>query len=93
MPPALPLGLIEDANYESVRFVIPPEARLTLCTDGLPEASNPSGELFGFARVSELLSRCAHANEIAEAACAFGQDDDITVVTLERVPLPALAPA
>jgi hypothetical protein len=93
LPPALPLGLIEDANYESVRFVIPPEARLTLCTDGLPEASNPSGELFGFARVSELLSRCAHANEIAEAACAFGQDDDITVVTLERVPLPALAPA
>jgi hypothetical protein len=93
LSPALPLGLIEDASYESVRFAIPPEARLTLCTDGLPEASNPAGELFGFARVSELLSRCAHANEIAEAACSFGQDDDITVVTLERVPVPAMTPA
>jgi serine phosphatase RsbU (regulator of sigma subunit) len=93
LPPALPLGLIENATYDNERLAIGPEDRLTLCTDGLPEASSPAGELFGFERVSELLARCSDAKQIAEAACRFGQEDDITVVTLERAPVLAMSGA
>jgi hypothetical protein len=44
------------------------------------EARSTTGELFGFAR-AQAWSRKS-AEQIVEAARAFGQDDDITVVTL-----------
>ncbi|HZZ40863.1 MAG TPA: hypothetical protein VFE06_17130 [Acidobacteriaceae bacterium] len=52
------------------------------------EARNDSGELFGFDRTRQisLLS----ADEIAETAQAFGQQDDITVLTLRYTPAEAL---
>jgi serine phosphatase RsbU (regulator of sigma subunit) len=46
------------------------------------EAQNQNGELFGFERGRELSTRTAL--EIVEAAKKFGQQDDITVVTIER---------
>lgn len=57
-----------------------PGARLTLLTDGVVEARNPSGELFGFERTLVISSKSAES--IVEAAQAFGQEDDITVLTL-----------
>jgi hypothetical protein len=39
-----------------------------------------SGELFGFERTNSLIASAKSADEIATAARAFGQDDDITVV-------------
>jgi serine phosphatase RsbU (regulator of sigma subunit) len=90
LPAALPLGLVDDAQYESVEIQIAPGDRLTLCTDGLPEARTQSGELLGFERTAELLVRCADANQIADAACSFGQEDDITVLTLEMAAVPAM---
>jgi hypothetical protein len=90
LPAALPLGLVADAQYESVEIQIAPGDRLTLCTDGLPEARTQSGELLGFERTAELLVRCADANQIADAACSFGQEDDITVLTLEMAAVPAM---
>jgi serine phosphatase RsbU (regulator of sigma subunit) len=51
-------------------------------TDGVVEASNKEGELFGFAR-TQFLSRQT-AEKIAETAQSFGQDDDITVLTVTR---------
>jgi serine phosphatase RsbU (regulator of sigma subunit) len=59
-----------------------PGDRLTLYTDGLLEAQNATGELFGFARIAELLATPREAQQIADAAQAFGQEDDITVLTL-----------
>jgi serine phosphatase RsbU (regulator of sigma subunit) len=55
---------------------------------GVIEARNDSGELFGFDRTRQisLLS----ADEIAETAQAFGQQDDITVLTLRYTPAEAL---
>jgi hypothetical protein len=90
LPAVLPLGLVADAQYESVEIQIAPGDRLTLCTDGLPEARTPSGELLGFERVAELLARCTDANQIADAACSFGQEDDITVLTLEMAAVLAM---
>jgi hypothetical protein len=80
----LPLGLAPDAEYPEQVFPLRPGECLTLLTDGVVEARNQEGELFGFDR-TQALSR-ASAKEIAQAAQAFGQDDDITVVCLTRQP-------
>jgi len=58
---------------------------MTLYTDGLLEARDPSGELYGFERMFRLLSSKPTAGEAAKAAVDFGQDDDITVLTLTRL--------
>jgi serine phosphatase RsbU (regulator of sigma subunit) len=57
-----------------------PGAQITLLTDGVVEARSNTGELFGFERTQNLSSKSAE--QIVEAARAFGQEDDITVVTL-----------
>jgi sigma-B regulation protein RsbU (phosphoserine phosphatase) len=46
------------------------------------EAQSANGELFGFDRAREMSTQTASA--IVEAAKQFGQQDDITVVTIER---------
>jgi len=51
-----------------------------LLSDGVPEARAESGELFGFERTAVLCSKTA--DHIAATAQQFGQEDDITVVTL-----------
>lgn len=76
----LPLGLDAQSTYHETRFELKPGAQLTLLTDGVVEARSTAGELFGFAR-TQALSRKS-AEQIVEAARTFGQDDDITVVTL-----------
>jgi GAF domain-containing protein len=81
--PALPLGLVADQTYQLVRGRLAPKERLVLVSDGIPEARSHSGELYGFERLSSLTQLTAQ--EIAGAAQAFGQDDDITVLTLEIV--------
>jgi serine phosphatase RsbU (regulator of sigma subunit) len=59
--------------------------RLTLFTDGLLEARNTSGELLGFERLEQLMATRPDAGQAVDAAVAFGQDDDITVLTLTRL--------
>ena len=77
----LPLGLAEGAEYiES--YVILGTKVITFLTDGIVEAENAHRELFGFERTREISSKSA--GEIAEAAKAWGQTDDITVVTVRR---------
>jgi hypothetical protein len=83
-PPALPLGLVAGQTYELMRGHLAPAQRLVLMSDGVPEARSQAGELYGFDRLSSLTLLGAH--EIAEAAQAFGQEDDITVLTLELAP-------
>jgi GAF domain-containing protein len=79
-PPALPLGLIPDQTYGLVRGHLAPKERLVLLSDGVPEARANGGELYGFERLSSLTLMAAQ--DIAEAAQRFGQEDDITVLTL-----------
>ena len=76
----LPLGLQAQSAYEETRVELKPGAQITLLTDGVVEARSTTGELFGFAR-TQTLSRKS-AEQILQAAVAFGQEDDITVVTL-----------
>ena len=85
LPPVLPLGLVSDGSYENVSFSMALGVRLTLYTDGLLEARNAARELFGFDRVRHLIATNPDALAASEAAVAFGQDDDITVLTVTRV--------
>ena len=54
----------------------------TFISDGVVEAENAQRELFGFDRTRDISGQSAQ--EIAEAAKAWGQNDDITVVTVRR---------
>lgn len=80
---SLPLGLNEEANYVECRFHLKMGDRLTLLSDGVVEARDARGELFGFERTHAISAEAANA--IAEAALRYGQADDITVLTLTRV--------
>jgi hypothetical protein len=81
----LPLGISADAIYAESTFQLSPAQQLTLLTDGVVEARDKSGTLFGFERSASLSTQSAEA--IAHAAQAFGQDDDITVLSVTRTPL------
>ncbi len=79
----LPLGLSADSIYPETAFNLPADTQLTLVTDGVIEARNPSGQLFGFDRAAAIST--GSAQSIARAASTFGQEDDITVFTLTRL--------
>jgi hypothetical protein len=80
----LPIGISADACYPESMFQFAPGEQLTLLTDGVVEARDKAGMLFGFERTCTLSMQSAEA--IARAAQDFGQDDDITVLTLTRTP-------
>jgi serine phosphatase RsbU (regulator of sigma subunit) len=79
---ALPLGAKSGTHYETIRFQLPRSSRLTFYSDGIVEAQNPKGELFGFER-SRQISMDPVAL-IVEAAKQFGQQDDMTVIAITR---------
>jgi hypothetical protein len=79
----LPLGLVAANSYPESSFLLSAGEQLTLLTDGVIEARNGAGELFGFDRTAANASLTAEA--IAQQAQAFGQDDDITVLTVVRM--------
>jgi Stage II sporulation protein E (SpoIIE) len=96
LPGDLPLGLDVSGDYEEKTFMLHIGDCLTLYTDGLPEARNDSGELYGFERLKTLIATQPSAQVAAEVAHMFGQDDDVTVLTLTRlvplaVPIPLSA--
>lgn len=87
--PGLPLGLMPQSTYSESAFTLPPGERLTVLTDGVLEATNPATkELFGFDRTQAISMESAEG--IAQAAQAFGQEDDITVLTLTFAPAEVL---
>jgi sigma-B regulation protein RsbU (phosphoserine phosphatase) len=83
LPGGLPLGVVTDITYEETRLYLHPGDRLLMMSDGVAEARKPNGELFGFDRVRNLSSQSAFF--IADAAKEFGQEDDITVLTVRRL--------
>jgi len=81
VPPGLPLGIVASADYTQMTVHLRRGDVLTFVSDGVVEARNTGGELFGFDRTRQISRQSAEA--IAEAAQRFGQEDDITVLTLE----------
>ena len=84
----LPLGLAADTNYTESAFTLVPGTTLTLLSDGVVEARNPQGELFGFERTTSISTQPAET--IARTAQEFGQEDDITVLSLKFAPAEVL---
>ena len=83
LPGGLPLGVVPGVEYEEVRLYLHPGDRLLMMSDGVSEARKPNGELFGFDSVRNLSGQSAFF--IADAAKEFGQEDDITVLTVRRL--------
>lgn len=91
----MPLGLMPGMRYEENEAQLEPGDRLLLYSDGLVEAHDPARQMFGFPRLRALLagalvdrSRPLVDALLAELAVFTGsdweQEDDITLVTLER---------
>ncbi|HEV2485461.1 MAG TPA: SpoIIE family protein phosphatase [Terracidiphilus sp.] len=78
----VPLGIVAENCYRQIRSQIAPGDRLTFISDGVLEATSPAGELYGFERTQAISNQ--PANSIAEAARQFGQEDDITVLSITR---------
>jgi hypothetical protein len=103
MEGALPLGAVAGISFPTSRFQLAERDALMLMTDGVVEAQDAQGHLFGFERINELLHGGVDGAALAETALQFGQRDDITVLTLTRLKtgepsrtelaVPALAPA
>jgi serine phosphatase RsbU (regulator of sigma subunit) len=80
----LPLGMKDGAEISVMRFNLKQQDRLVLLSDGVAEAMDADGVLFGFERVEELLRTASSASEVAMAAQSFGQADDISVISVTR---------
>jgi len=84
-PGTLPLGVLPKAVFEETRFKMGERDQLALYTDGLLEARSQNGDLYSFGRLKTLFATRPTAEQAADAAVNFGQDDDITVLTLTRI--------
>jgi serine phosphatase RsbU (regulator of sigma subunit) len=90
----MPLGLMPGMSYEEKETVVVPGESVLFYTDGLIEAHNPQGEMFGTPRLRGLLSECAEGGRGLSTALMeelkrftgerWEQEDDITLLTLER---------
>ena len=87
---ALPLGILPGMDFPVTTFCLEPGDSLLMMSDGVVEAQNERGELFGFERIEQMLRKPTTAAEIATAAQKFGQSDDILVMRVERNAAPAV---
>lgn len=76
----LPLGISADATY--IETEIKTDGTVTFVSDGVVEARDTKGELLAFERMAALIGK--QAADIAGAAQTWGQEDDITVLTVAR---------
>jgi serine phosphatase RsbU (regulator of sigma subunit)/anti-sigma regulatory factor (Ser/Thr protein kinase) len=89
----MPLGLLPDMDYEEHETMLEPGDSLLLHSDGLAEAHSPDGEMFGFPRLAKLCGERGGGEALIDLLLdelasftgpAWEQEDDITLVTLQR---------
>ena len=88
----LPLGLFEEADYEEFTFQAKPGDMFVFFSDGILDASNKAGEMFGRRRIEEIVAKCASISAdsavkslfkaVAEHASGVETFDDQTVVAI-----------
>lgn len=86
----VPIGLVPDIEVTTSRSQLEPGDTLVLFTDGINEAENPAGDMFGLERLQDVVAARAALpisqlrSEILKAvddfACGAYQNDDITVL-------------
>jgi sigma-B regulation protein RsbU (phosphoserine phosphatase) len=89
----LPLGVDGDSDYAEARVTLDPGTTALLYTDGVVEATNRHGDIFGFERLESVLHTRSHLRPRSLVAALLqevrawsdvGQTDDITVVAIRR---------
>ncbi len=89
----MPLGLMPGMSYEEKEIELDVGEGVFFYSDGLVEAHDPKGEMFGFPRLRALIAEHAEegsiGNFLMEELYSFvgegwQQEDDITLLTLER---------
>lgn len=81
----LPLGIVESPEFSVANFHLSERDHLVLISDGVIEATDAKSHLFGFEHVQEILKHEGTAADIANAAERFGQQDDISVISVYRM--------
>jgi sigma-B regulation protein RsbU (phosphoserine phosphatase) len=90
------LGVLPDARYEDRPIALQPGDLLVLYTDGISEAENPEGKLFGTRRLEEAMARLREGSarqildgivaEVQAWAGERGPTDDLTLIVLKALP-------
>src|SRR5215212_718941 len=89
----MPLGLMPAMNYEEKEVVLDAGDSALFYSDGLVEAHDPEGEMFGFARLQELIGEHGEESALEDLLLeelhsfvgeGWEQEDDITLLTLRR---------
>jgi serine phosphatase RsbU (regulator of sigma subunit)/anti-sigma regulatory factor (Ser/Thr protein kinase) len=93
MARGMPLGLLPDMEYEEKAATLGPGTSLLLHSDGLAEAHNPQGEMFGFPRLMGIVGSGGAGEALIDNCLKsldsfvgpdWDQEDDITLVTVQR---------
>jgi serine phosphatase RsbU (regulator of sigma subunit)/predicted ester cyclase len=95
----MPLGLMPGMSYEENEIVLEEGEAALFYSDGLVEAHDPQGEMFGFPRLQTLVAEHGEERSLEEALLeelysfvgeeGWEQEDDITLLTLRRVASPS----
>jgi serine phosphatase RsbU (regulator of sigma subunit) len=94
MARGMPLGLMPGMAYEEKGITLGAGDRALFYSDGLVEAHNPEGEMFGFSRLRALVAEHAEGEALVDFLMKelysftgerWEQEDDITLVTLQRI--------
>jgi serine phosphatase RsbU (regulator of sigma subunit)/predicted ester cyclase len=89
----MPLGLMAEMEYEAGEITLEEVHRVLLYSDGLVEAHDPKGGMFGFPRLRKLVAAHGEEGSLEEALLEelysfvgedWEQEDDITLLTLRR---------
>jgi len=89
----MPLGLMSGMSYEEGEASLRQEDDVLFYSDGLVEAHDPKGEMFGFPRLRALIAEHAQERSLGDFLMeelysfvgeGWEQEDDITLLTLER---------
>jgi serine phosphatase RsbU (regulator of sigma subunit) len=89
----MPLGLMSGMSYEDKEIELDVGEGVLFYSDGLVEAHDPKGEMFGFPRLRELVAEHGEEGPLEEALLEelysfvgerWQQEDDITLLTLRR---------
>ncbi len=92
----MPLGLMPGMSYEEKETVLAPGDSMLLHSDGVVEAHDPNGAMFGFPRLKESVARYPGGGELIDRVLTdlhehtgadAEQEDDITMVTVARSPV------
>jgi phosphoserine phosphatase RsbU/P len=88
----LPLGLFDEAEYEELQFRMKPGDMFVFFSDGILDARNRKGEMFGHGRVEKIVAECTGNSAacvvesifkaVAEHAAGVETFDDQTVVAI-----------